>query len=163
MSPSRAGLSHSSSWKIFSSARLVTFFHSARNRKMAKTSWNFNNFESNWFMYLNYSFFTPKIPILLNKFIKLNIRYIIIMIEAQNWNLIVVPNYDLKFLSARFQLENWSAPARLDSARKFQSSGSLEPENSSSNSSLLTRFFGVGLFEISFFKKKFFLLHPHEN
>ena len=47
-------------------------------------------------------------------------------------NLIVV----LKKISARFQLENWTAPARLDSARNFHSSGSLEPEKTSSNSSL---------------------------
>ena len=44
--------------------------------------------------------------------------------------------YILYILSARFQLENWSAPAWLDSARNLHSSGSLEPENSSSNSSL---------------------------
>ena len=43
----------------------------------------------------------------------------------------------LRKISARFQLENWSAPARLGSARNLHSSGSLEPENSSSNSSLL--------------------------
>ena len=42
MSPSRAGSSHSSSWRIFSSARLVTFLLSARKRKMAETSRNFN-------------------------------------------------------------------------------------------------------------------------
>jgi hypothetical protein len=36
MSSSRAGSSHSSSWGIFSSARLVTFFTSARKRKLAK-------------------------------------------------------------------------------------------------------------------------------
>ena len=36
------------SWKIFSSARLVTFFHSARNQKLAKTSWNFD-FEFDFF------------------------------------------------------------------------------------------------------------------
>ena len=37
---------------------------------------------------------------------------------------------------ARFQLENQSAPARLGSARNLHSSGSLEPEKSSSNPSL---------------------------
>ena len=42
----------------------------------------------------------------------------------------------LKKVSARFQLENWSPPARLGSARNIHSSGSLEPENSSSNPSL---------------------------
>ena len=42
MSPSRAGSSHSSSWRIFSSARLVTFLLSARIQKMAKTSRNFD-------------------------------------------------------------------------------------------------------------------------
>ena len=36
MSPSRAGSNHSSSWRIFSSARLVTFFASARMQKLAK-------------------------------------------------------------------------------------------------------------------------------
>ena len=41
MSPSRAGSSHSSSWRIFSSARLVTFFPSARNRKSAENEPNF--------------------------------------------------------------------------------------------------------------------------
>ena len=44
--------------------------------------------------------------------------------------------YILSEMSARFQLENKSAPARLDSAPNLHSSGSLEPENSSSNSSL---------------------------
>jgi len=36
MSPSRAGSSHSSSWRFFSSARLVTFFHLARNEKLGE-------------------------------------------------------------------------------------------------------------------------------
>ena len=45
--------------------------------------------------------------------------------------------YILSVLSARFQLENQSAPAWLGSARNLHSSGSLEPENSSSNSSLV--------------------------
>ena len=36
MSPSKAGSSWSSSWRIFSSARLVSFFPSARNRKSAE-------------------------------------------------------------------------------------------------------------------------------
>ena len=38
MSPSRAGSSHSSSWRIFSSAGLVTFFTSARMQNRPKTS-----------------------------------------------------------------------------------------------------------------------------
>ena len=42
----------------------------------------------------------------------------------------------LKKISARFRLQNWSAPARLGSAQNLHSSGSLEPKNSSSNSSL---------------------------
>ena len=42
----------------------------------------------------------------------------------------------LKIISAWCQLENWSAPAQLGSARNLHSSGSLELENSSSNSSL---------------------------
>ena len=42
MSPSRAGSSHSSSWRIFSSARLMTFFISLENRQ--KTSWKFDFF-----------------------------------------------------------------------------------------------------------------------
>ena len=45
----------------------------------------------------------------------------------------------LKKISARFQLENWGAPARARSSRNLLSSSSLEPENSSSNSSLLIR------------------------
>ena len=36
--------------------------------------------------------------------------------------------------------KNQSAPAHLDSARKLHSSGSLEPENSSSNPSLINCF-----------------------
>ena len=40
-------------------------------------------------------------------------------------------------LSARFQLENQSAPARLGSARNLHSSAWLELENSSSGSSLI--------------------------
>ena len=51
MSPSRAGSSHSSSWRIFSSARLVTFFHSARNRKLAENEPRF------WFCFLNNYFY----------------------------------------------------------------------------------------------------------
>ena len=42
-----------------------------------------------------------------------------------------------------FQLESWSAPARLGSARNLHSSGSLEPENSSSNSSLLLTYYCI--------------------
>ena len=45
--------------------------------------------------------------------------------------------YILSVLSARFQLKNWSAPAWLSSAQNLHSSGSLEPENSSWNSSLV--------------------------
>ena len=41
------------------------------------------------------------------------------------------------YLSARFQLGNWSAPARLGSARNLHSSARLEPEKSSSGSSLV--------------------------
>ena len=37
MSPSQAG----SSWRIFSSAQLMTFFHSARNQKLAKNELKF--------------------------------------------------------------------------------------------------------------------------
>ena len=55
MSPSQAGSSHSSSWKIFISARLMTFFHSARNQKLAETSRNFDFDLDNQIMYLNYS------------------------------------------------------------------------------------------------------------
>ena len=40
-------------------------------------------------------------------------------------------------LSARFQLENWNAPAWPDSARNLFSSAQLSSENFSSNSSLL--------------------------
>ena len=67
MSPSRAGSDHCSSLKIFNSARLMTFFHSARNRKLAETSWNFDfdfeffleiilidRVENNQIMYLNH-------------------------------------------------------------------------------------------------------------
>ena len=54
MSPSRAGSSHSSIWRIFSLARLVTFFHSAWNRKLAKNEPKF------WFRFL--------IIILINRF-----------------------------------------------------------------------------------------------
>ena len=42
MSPSRSGSSHRLSWKIFSSARLVTFLLSARYWKMAITSRSFD-------------------------------------------------------------------------------------------------------------------------
>ena len=75
-------------------------------------------------MYLNYgiqlqNYLLSYINI---KFIKL----IMIMIQAQNWNLIVVLNQDLKFLSARFQLENQNAPARLESTRNPLGSAHLE-------------------------------------
>ena len=63
-------------------------------------------------------------------------------------NLIVV----LKKFSARFQLENWSVPARLGSARNIHSSGLLEPENSSSNPSLVnTHDFMVFIFALYLF------------
>ena len=42
----------------------------------------------------------------------------------------------IKLVLKKFQLENLSAPARLSSARNLHSSGSLQLENSSSNSSL---------------------------
>ena len=41
MSPSRAGSSRSSNWRIFSLAWLVTYFASARNQKTAKNKLNF--------------------------------------------------------------------------------------------------------------------------
>ena len=60
------------------------------------------------------------------------------MIEAQNRHLIVVLNWDLKFLSAWFQLEKLKCPS---SARlmNLHSSARLETENSSWKSSLINR------------------------
>ena len=84
-------------------------------------------------MYLNYSLKLQIKYIKIYKFIKLNIEHIIIMIEAQNCDFLT---YILSELSARFQLENYSAPAWLGLAWNFHSSGSLEPKNSSSYSSL---------------------------
>jgi hypothetical protein len=52
MSPSRAGSSHSSSWRIFSSARLVTFFHSAWNQKSAENEPKF------WFRFFFNNYFS---------------------------------------------------------------------------------------------------------
>ena len=46
MAPSRAGASHSSSWRIFISARLMTFFLSARKR----------NWRKNWYFYFFFIF-----------------------------------------------------------------------------------------------------------
>ena len=42
MSPSQTGSSHSSRWRFFISAWLVTFFHSSRNENQAKMSHNFD-------------------------------------------------------------------------------------------------------------------------
>ena len=58
------------------------------------------------------------------------------MIETQNCDFLA----DIMLeLSARFQLENQCAPARLGLAQNLHSSGSLKLENSSSNSSLEIR------------------------
>ena len=134
MSPSRAGSSQSSSWRIFSLARvgLWPFSLQLEIENRQKTSWNFD-FD---FFSLNHSFkflkhllcyvFSYKLPC---NWLEL---VIIMMLVEKIGNLIGV----LKQNSARFQLKNWSVPAWLGSAWNFHSSGSLEPENSSSNSSL---------------------------
>ena len=59
------------------------------------------------------------------------------MIQSSNVNMCQKLRY---ILSARFQLKNWDAPARLDSAWKFFSSDRLSSGNLSSNSSLLPMF-----------------------
>ena len=78
MSPSRAGSSHSSSWRIFGSARLVTFFTSARNQKLAQNEpkfdfelktyfWIFCVINLYW-KWLNYAARSTKLTFYANKF-----------------------------------------------------------------------------------------------
>ena len=136
MSPSQAGSSQSSSWRIFGSARDLFPFSSKSKigRKRAK--------------FFFYYYFRLCSYIIVFNFLKHLLSYInsykwsynwlelvIIMILVENWEFYCSFKLGLKKNSARFQLENWSAPARLGSARNLHSSGSLEPENSSSNSS----------------------------
>ena len=146
MSPSRAGSSHSSSWRIFSSARLVTFFSQLETKNWPKTSRSFdfvilNNYFSKMGLKmiklctiihkLQYS--TPWMSIVLHIFIEIR------KFDGSfgvGTKICYFLTYILSVLSARFQLENWSAPARLGSARNLHSSAWLELENSSSNSSL---------------------------
>ena len=64
-------------------------------------------------------------------------KLIRIMLQEQNWGIWL---YLIYILSAQFQLENWNAPARLDSARNLFSSSWLSSGNFSSNSSLLATY-----------------------
>ena len=75
MSPSRAGSSHSSSWRILSSARLVTFSFQLKNKKIAENElkfrflFDFHFFLSeDCFMWINYRNSTIKTPFMLPKF-----------------------------------------------------------------------------------------------
>ena len=86
-------------------------------------------------MYLHKSL---KTPFVLHKFKKMSMK-LIDGIEAKlgiKLRICYFLTCILSVLSARFQLENWSGQAQLGSARKLHSSGSLELENSNSNSSL---------------------------
>ena len=120
MSPSRAGSSHSSSWRIFSSARLVTFFTSARNWKLAKNELKFNFFKKlvlKMTKYVPKSYIsTLKTPFVLHKFKWMSMK--LIRTEAKLGNklrICYILTCILSLLSARFQLENWSTPAQLGS------------------------------------------------
>ena len=87
-----------------------------------KTSWIFFLY----FFILNLvEYLTPKIPIVISKFKKLIIRLIIIMIQAQNWNFIVVPNLCELGFSSKIEVP------KLGSARNLHSS--------STNSTLVGR------------------------
>ena len=57
-----------------------------------------------------------------------------LLLNNVHWKICYLIMY---ILSARFQLENWSAPARLGSAWNLYSSARLELGNSSSGSSLI--------------------------
>ena len=121
----------------------MAFFTSARNKKLAENEPKFDselktyfwlffikNLYWKWLNYAAKSYHSnakrPFVLISLHKWL-----WNWLELGAKLGNLI----YILSVLSARFQLENWSAPARLDSARNLHSSGLLEPENYSSNSS----------------------------
>ena len=139
MSPSRAGSSHSSSWRFFSSARLGSwpFLLQLGFENWPKTSWKLFIINLFW-KWLNYVLLCH-----INSDKWLWIDWIHDT-EAKIWKKMLLNNvhwkicYLIKYiLSARFQLGNWSAPARLGSARNLCSSARLELENSGSGSSLI--------------------------
>ena len=136
MSPSKAGSSHSSSWRFFSSVRLVTFSTSARNWKLSKNKPRFFFMINLFWKALKNDkimhFYATKIQ--MND--RSSMKLIQIMLQMQNWKIWKICYLMMHILSARFQLENWSAPAWLGLARNLHSSAQLELENSSSGSSL---------------------------
>ena len=157
MSPSRAGLSHSSSWRIFSSVRLVTFFTSAWNWKLAKNELKFTfiiNLFWKWLICVSKSYHsTLKTPFVLHKFKhklkKMSMKLIWIMVQKQNWEI----SYEFSIFwhtycqHCQLGFSSKTKVPQLGSARNLHSSSSLEPENSSSNSSLQTTFFAKNMNE----------------
>ena len=67
-------------------------------------------------------------------------KLIEIMIQEQNWEIWKICFLMMYILSARFQLENWNAPAWLDWAQNLFYSSRLSSGNFSSNSSLVCRY-----------------------
>ena len=118
------------SWRMYSSARLVIFFHSARNKQSAKIEPKF--WLSFFFFFLNNQFgkiglkmtklstmiyrlyySTPNMSIVLLTFIKIRNFDCSLGVDTK---ICYFLTYTLSVLSARFQLENWSAPAWLGPA-----------------------------------------------
>ena len=128
MSPSRSGSSHSSSWRIFSLdwfGLARDLFNSARNRKLAKNEpkFRFHFFdEIFWWKWLNHA---PKNTYCLTTIhkndLKIDYNYdtgvklgnlTVVSVGVKTCNFFT---YILLVSSARFQLKNWSDPARLSS------------------------------------------------
>ena len=162
MSPSQAGSSHSSSWRIFGSA--CDLFLSARkfSYEGSKIGRILGSFFENWhhgldtkgiFFFKNLIFNFHSVLSLLGCFrlegktefnfgcsCLLTWKLLIIKTWGKNeFKICYFLTYILSVMLARFQLGNWSAPARRSLARNLHSSAWLEPETSRSNSSLVGR------------------------
>ena len=148
MSPSRAGSSHSWSWRIFGSSRGL--FHFSSKSKIGRKRAEIGFSVEDLFLIIFYNILVLKMTNYAAKSYHLTLKrpFVLISLHKVSWNWLesCYRNKIGKFythivmwvLSARFQLKNWSAPAWLSSAQNLHSSGSLELENSSSNSSLVS-------------------------
>jgi hypothetical protein len=113
---------------IFSSARLVTFFTSARNWKFTKNELKFGFSIEDLFFIIFYNKLVLKMSklctFLLHKFKKRSIKLIEIMIQKQNWEIWKICFHIVSSVSARklecpssARLGNFTA--RLSSSRKI--------------------------------------------
>ena len=144
MSPSP----HSSSWRIFSSARLVTFSFQLEKKTVSKIEvlvFFENLFSSLKIIKLcifNYSIQLQKYLSCCINSDKWSLESLMTILQIQNLEIGMWFLTSAKKNPARFQLKNWKAPARfalawLGTARNLFSSARLSLGNFSSNSSLI--------------------------